>query len=217
MNNPPLTSLFESPEFQPTAALHQLWESNAVLYSIIFPPDFVTLQNLYGPGKFCGTYLTLFSPFSSQYQGRVETGLSGARSFYTKGKKYPVYPELPGLFPWGSDEDGCRYYWYMEGSPENWPVFYELGEIKGSGLFLEFSRVARPLVGRVAERQEGAFASLFDQRGVSPLQVGALRPVSESNCVVVRRGGKQLEENDQSVTLCELDSAGLSGEPAFLW
>ena len=79
------------------------------------------------------------------------------------------------------------------------------------------SRVARPLAGRVAERQEGAFASLFDQRGVSPLQVGALRPVSESNCVAVRRGGKQLEENDQSVTLCELDSVGLSGEPAFLW
>jgi len=46
-----------------------------------------------------------------------------------------------------------------------------------------------------------AFASLFDQRGVSPLQVDALRPVSESNCVVVRRGGKQLEENDQSVTV----------------
>ena len=67
------------------------------------------------------------------------------------------------------------------------------------------------------EAHEGAFASLFDPRGVSPLQVAALRPVSEGNCVVVRRGGKQLEENDQSVTLCELDSAGLSGEPALLW
>ena len=42
--------------------------------------------------------------------------------------------------------------------------------------------------------------SVFGRRGGSPLPVGALRPVSESNCVVVRRGGKQLEENDQSVT-----------------
>jgi len=58
---------------------------------------------------------------------------------------------------------------------------------------------------------------VFDQRGGSPLQVDALRPVSEGNCVVVRRDGKQPEENDQSETLCELDSAGLSGEPAFLW
>ena len=55
--------------------------------------------------------------------------------------------------------------------------------------------------GWVAEQQEGAFVSVFGQRGVSPLQVNALRPVSESNCVVVRRGGKQLEENDQSVTV----------------
>ena len=37
-------------------------------------------------------------------------------------------------------------------------------------------------------------------RGGSPLQADALRPVSESNCVLVKGGGKQLEENDQSVT-----------------
>ena len=52
----------------------------------------------------------------------------------------------------------------------------------------------------VAKPREGAFASVFGQRGVSPFQADALRPVSESNCVVARRGGKQLEENDQSVT-----------------
>jgi iduronate 2-sulfatase len=48
--------------------------------------------------------------------------------------------------------------------------------------------------------QDGAFVSVFGQRGASPLQGDALRPVSESNCVLVTRGGKQLEENDQSVT-----------------
>ena len=49
--------------------------------------------------------------------------------------------------------------------------------------------------------QEGASVSLFGRRGVSPLQVYVLRPVTESNCVVARRGGKQLEVNDQSVTI----------------
>ncbi len=43
--------------------------------------------------------------------------------------------------------------------------------------------------------------SLFGRRGASPLQVDVLRPVTESHCVVVRRGGKQLEVNDQSVTV----------------
>jgi hypothetical protein len=42
--------------------------------------------------------------------------------------------------------------------------------------------------------------SVFGQRGASPLQACVLRPVSEGNCVVARRGGKQPEENDQSVT-----------------
>jgi len=50
------------------------------------------------------------------------------------------------------------------------------------------------------EQQDGAFVSVFGQRGGSPLQEDALRPVSESNCVLVTRGGKQLEENNQSVT-----------------
>ena len=48
---------------------------------------------------------------------------------------------------------------------------------------------------------DGASASVFGRRGASPLQVYVLRPVTESNCVVVRRGGKQLEVNDQSVTV----------------
>src|SRR6266404_5605153 len=37
------------------------------------------------------------------------------------------------------------------------------------------------------------------QRGASPLQVYALRPETECNCVAKRRGGEQQEVNDQSV------------------
>jgi error-prone DNA polymerase len=42
-------------------------------------------------------------------------------------------------------------------------------------------------------------ASVFGQEGESPFQACTLRPVTESNCVSVRRGGKQLEVNEQSV------------------
>ncbi len=41
--------------------------------------------------------------------------------------------------------------------------------------------------------------SACGQRGVSPLQVNALRPVTKCNCVAKRRGGEQQEVNDQSV------------------
>src|SRR5437588_8428068 len=45
------------------------------------------------------------------------------------------------------------------------------------------------------------------QRGESPLQAYALRPVTEGNCVAARRGGEQPEVRDQSAGSDELDSA----------
>ncbi len=51
-----------------------------------------------------------------------------------------------------------------------------------------------------AGARPSAPVSVSGLRGGSPLQADALRPVSESNCVLVKGGGKQLEENDQSVT-----------------
>jgi len=50
-----------------------------------------------------------------------------------------------------------------------------------------------------AERATGAPESARSQRGESPLQVIALRPVAECNCDAAMRGGEQQEVNDQSV------------------
>ena len=67
--------------------------------------------------------------------------------------------------------------------------------------------------------QASAPVNAHGQRGESPLQACTLRPVTESNCVVVRRGGKQLEVNDQStakanqIRLGYLGSLLASGEP----
>jgi hypothetical protein len=41
--------------------------------------------------------------------------------------------------------------------------------------------------------------SARSQRGGSPLQANALRPVTECNCDAAMRGGEQQEVNDQSV------------------
>lgn len=41
--------------------------------------------------------------------------------------------------------------------------------------------------------------SVYAQRGGSPLQACALRPVTECNCAAMRRGGEQQEVNDQSI------------------
>jgi len=41
--------------------------------------------------------------------------------------------------------------------------------------------------------------SVLDQKGESPIQACALRPVTEGNCVAVRRGGEQPKVNHRSV------------------
>jgi hypothetical protein len=45
----------------------------------------------------------------------------------------------------------------------------------------------------------GAPESASSQRGGSPLQADALRPVTKCNCDAAMRGGEQQEVNDQSV------------------
>jgi hypothetical protein len=47
--------------------------------------------------------------------------------------------------------------------------------------------------------QNRAPESVQGQRGGSPLQADALRPVTERNCVTARWGGKQREVKSQSV------------------
>jgi len=53
------------------------------------------------------------------------------------------------------------------------------------------------------------------QKGSSPFRALA-KPVAESNCVLVKGGGEQLEAKTWSVG-DELDSAGDVGEPAEDW
>jgi hypothetical protein len=65
---------------------------------------------------------------------------------------------------------------------------------------------------RLAELRETSFAhkgasklahscacKRTDRRGESLLQADALRPITDCNCVAVRRGGRQQEVNDPSV------------------
>ena len=78
-----------------------------------------------------------------------------------------------------------------------------------------FSALDRGLIA-AATAAASAPGRVYGQRGESPLQAYALRPVTNCNCVAVRRGGKQQEVTDQSVG-DERDSAVSFGEPASDW
>jgi len=60
---------------------------------------------------------------------------------------------------------------------------------------IDVSQIVYPGVNAWASAPESASS----QRGASPLQANALRPVTECNCDAAMRGGEQQEVNDQSV------------------
>jgi hypothetical protein len=35
---------------------------------------------------------------------------------------YSLFPERPGLLPWGSDDNGNTLCWLTEGEPHEWPI-----------------------------------------------------------------------------------------------
>jgi len=34
----------------------------------------------------------------------------------------PLFPESPGLLPWGSDANGHLYCWWTKGKPDKWSI-----------------------------------------------------------------------------------------------
>ena len=61
-------------------------------------------------------------------------------------------------------------------------------------------RITDPTMpGGLRTARPSAPESVCDRRGGSPLQVYALRPVTNCYCVAVRRGGELQEVNDSSV------------------
>jgi len=74
-------------------------------------------------------------------------------------------------------------------------VIGEVGERKPPEGGYSVSKSVNPGVNAWASAPESARS----QRGGSPLQANALRPVTECNCDAAMRGGEQQEVKDQSV------------------
>jgi hypothetical protein len=100
-----------------------------------FPGDYVGFATKYGSGRI-GSSLKVYNPFSKQDRliiGRVA-------NIFRKLKRdegdefvpYNIYPESPGLFPWGEEVNGTSMFWLTKGNPDKWPiiVFAQGGKIE---------------------------------------------------------------------------------------
>jgi hypothetical protein len=72
---------------------------------------------------------------------------------------------------------------------------YEPGKSKKNSVGENQEKKSETIAPSVRHR---APESVHGQRGGSPLQANAHRPVTDLNCVAARRGGKQRKVNDQS-------------------
>jgi hypothetical protein len=93
---------------------------------LTFPADYFRLAVAYGTGGFVDGYLKVLNPFSDLYNASLSVDLDLIAGILELGlgedADYSPYPAQPGLFPWGRDENGCRYCWYTIGSSGEWPV-----------------------------------------------------------------------------------------------
>jgi len=98
------------------------WNSLENTWSVQFPTDYRRLVTLYGSGTFCESFLMILNPNSPRYGQFVETLLYQLKAARGTGIGYRVFPAVPGLYPWGMDENGGVLCWNMDGQPDHWNV-----------------------------------------------------------------------------------------------
>jgi hypothetical protein len=62
---------------------------------------------------------------------RTCAGIEEIKRAWPAHVPYAIYPSVPGLLPWGNDENGNDYYWLTNGSPDVWSVVSDEGRGEG--------------------------------------------------------------------------------------
>jgi hypothetical protein len=91
-------------------------------FGIVFPADFKELIRRYGTGRFCGS-LRIANPLRPWGRDIIHDDLSRYRELRGAAEiRLRLFPEEPGLLPWGSDSNGHLYCWWTQGPSDGWTV-----------------------------------------------------------------------------------------------
>ena len=98
------------------------WGSIETAVGTTLPPDFKAFARLYGSGYFM-EFMGIPVPRSSdrgvayaRWVGEICRGFRGLSS------PYPMWPDVGGLFPAGSTDNGDYIFWLPVGDAESWKV-----------------------------------------------------------------------------------------------
>jgi hypothetical protein len=135
----------------------QQWQAVEHELGLVLPTDYREFVVTYGSGLFAQFY-RVYNPFAASKYTALATSVqrvcAAAREIkceWPDQVPYPIYPEQPGLVPWGNDENGNDYYWLTEGASDTWRVLSD--EVRGEGFrdygctMTEF--LARVLLGEI--------------------------------------------------------------------
>jgi hypothetical protein len=129
---------------------------------ITLPSDYREFIFRFGSGVLC-YHFRVFNVFSKdQYIGLpgVHRVCENLRAFKKEeGDEYipyAIFPERPGILPWGNDCNGNEYYWFTQGGPEEWTV---VKSERGGPLWKEFGYTMTTFLAKALKREVGGLWS----------------------------------------------------------
>lgn len=108
-----------------------LWQAVQADLGLQLPNDYYEYGLTYGSGSMCNRFMLLFNWGAPHYRDYIAAETKVIRDAGTSSsRQVKVFPEIPGLFPWGRDENGSSLCWLTSGDPADWPVVIQSREGK---------------------------------------------------------------------------------------
>jgi hypothetical protein len=118
-----LTNLVKLPSTPIERGSLAVWEAVQLDLGLRLPNDYYEYGVTYGSGTMCNGFLLIANWAAPHYRAFIAAETKAIRAAGTSSfRQVVVYPENPGLFPWGRDENGSSLCWLTSGEPANWPV-----------------------------------------------------------------------------------------------
>ena len=100
------------------------WREIEAQMGLVLPNDLYELSTRYGSGWFCNVHI--HNPFATDYQETIHHVLDMFRvlreDLGAEAVPYPLFPEHPGLYPAGSEDNGGVIFYLTQGNPDDWPL-----------------------------------------------------------------------------------------------